>query len=544
MPIAKVRLPDGRIGRFEVPEGTTPEQVLEFARAGLQAPQEAQQPAQGPSFLADVAQAARTRGGQVEETFGALKRGEIDPITAGIQAVGKGGAGLAVDVIGAGLQAGARGISALIPDVIEKRGDEAIVSGFKALAETSIGQFGIKAFKAGGRAYDAFKSRFPQEAKTIEAIANIAIIATPPKPSPRGAAPLQAGARFLERKAASSEAKKRSTFVSKLISPKKTAKVAEEEVATSIEKGVGLARRTIVRLTKRQAEVAAEVMKIKNVSQNRTVVGNFNVIKKENVRLAKSLEKEVGKSKSILRTSTVEDAINASIKVLRDESAVLTSEKALVNTTNNIVRNAKRILAKHEQTPLGALRARKEFDQWIGTQKPKAFEQNTQNAFELTKSAVRDAMNASVAKAVRKGVVEKELRKQSNLFVAMDNMTPKVAAQKNNVLTRKLEEIKEIVQAKSLAVGTGSALLGLGVLGASQVVNPIFSQALIGAVVVGGVGKFVMSPSSRRAVAKLLRAMDIITGASTDAALIRKWRLDRVAIVEILKSTETQKEGQ
>jgi hypothetical protein len=31
MPIAKVRLPDGRIGRFEVPEGTTPEQVLEFA---------------------------------------------------------------------------------------------------------------------------------------------------------------------------------------------------------------------------------------------------------------------------------------------------------------------------------------------------------------------------------------------------------------------------------------------------------------------------------------------------------------------------------
>lgn len=32
MPIAKVKLPDGRIGRFSVPEGTTPEQVLEFAR--------------------------------------------------------------------------------------------------------------------------------------------------------------------------------------------------------------------------------------------------------------------------------------------------------------------------------------------------------------------------------------------------------------------------------------------------------------------------------------------------------------------------------
>jgi len=31
MPIAKIQLPDGRIGRFEVAEGTTPDQVLEFA---------------------------------------------------------------------------------------------------------------------------------------------------------------------------------------------------------------------------------------------------------------------------------------------------------------------------------------------------------------------------------------------------------------------------------------------------------------------------------------------------------------------------------
>lgn len=38
MPTAKVQLPDGRIGRFDVPEGTTPEQVLEFARKNVGAP--------------------------------------------------------------------------------------------------------------------------------------------------------------------------------------------------------------------------------------------------------------------------------------------------------------------------------------------------------------------------------------------------------------------------------------------------------------------------------------------------------------------------
>ena len=31
MPIAKVRLPDGRVARFNVPEGTTPEEVTAFA---------------------------------------------------------------------------------------------------------------------------------------------------------------------------------------------------------------------------------------------------------------------------------------------------------------------------------------------------------------------------------------------------------------------------------------------------------------------------------------------------------------------------------
>lgn len=40
MPIAKVQLPDGRVGRFEVPDGTTPDQVLTFAHAMSQpAPQ-------------------------------------------------------------------------------------------------------------------------------------------------------------------------------------------------------------------------------------------------------------------------------------------------------------------------------------------------------------------------------------------------------------------------------------------------------------------------------------------------------------------------
>lgn len=48
MPIAKIQLPDGRIARFEVPEGTTQDQVMQFASQ-----QQFDKP-QDPSFLSKV----------------------------------------------------------------------------------------------------------------------------------------------------------------------------------------------------------------------------------------------------------------------------------------------------------------------------------------------------------------------------------------------------------------------------------------------------------------------------------------------------------
>jgi len=61
MPIAKVQLPDGRIGRFEVPEGTTPEQVQEFASSQF-TPKEPLEAAQAPLETGQALTEVATRG--------------------------------------------------------------------------------------------------------------------------------------------------------------------------------------------------------------------------------------------------------------------------------------------------------------------------------------------------------------------------------------------------------------------------------------------------------------------------------------------------
>lgn len=49
MPIAKIQLPDGRIAKFEVPDGTTPDEVLEFANSNMDKLQPPSAPVNAPA---------------------------------------------------------------------------------------------------------------------------------------------------------------------------------------------------------------------------------------------------------------------------------------------------------------------------------------------------------------------------------------------------------------------------------------------------------------------------------------------------------------
>lgn len=89
MPIAKVQLPDGRIAKFDVPDGTTPEQVTEFAQQ------------QFSSMGASAAQPGPTDTQRIQASAPMrFIQGMRDPIDAGAQLLERGAHAFGVDTAG------------------------------------------------------------------------------------------------------------------------------------------------------------------------------------------------------------------------------------------------------------------------------------------------------------------------------------------------------------------------------------------------------------------------------------------------------------
>ena len=499
-------------------------------------------PPKSPDFGERVEKKLSARLDQVNRTLKDHAEGKIGTLQAGAQVVGKGLAGSAVDIIGEETIDAIKGINMIVPSSVK---DE-VKKTWKWFSDTEAGKYAINEFsqslKGGLKGYKAFKDKFPQEAKTLEAITNIGIVLAPVKIK-ANASPTILGkqATKLNRSALKSQLKNRKKFIQDLVSPEQTKKVKIAETARTTEKGGGLLKRSVVEPSARELSIANEVRRIKTVTPKNTIQGNLNEITKHNELLAKKLDVALEKSKVIITTKESSNAIDGAIKKLIKENPVVVGDAQRV--AERVAKKAKELLSENPSTAKGVMDARKQLDNWIKRQKgKKAFDPSMENSLSVSVREVRKAMNDTVERAIPSEKVKDQLRRQSLLFDAVENLGPKAAIEKNHAIARAWQNVTKVLPYKQATMGEMGLLFGMGYVSASETFAPIISGLAAAGIAVYGAGRLIINPNARKGISKLLSMTDRALLTSKNPAMIKQLRADRALIVELLKNSEVEEQ--
>jgi hypothetical protein len=167
-------MPDGRVARFEVPDGTTPEQAQSMISDNIDSliPKETKPTLatkiQDPSFTERVSSDFDKRNLQAQAIQRAADSGEQGAIQTGLQVVGL-GAGKVNDVIGEAMTSVGQGISAITPEAIKQPVREATTSAIKS----DIGQSALEGIGYVADKYGQLKQEYPNAMRSVEAAGNI-----------------------------------------------------------------------------------------------------------------------------------------------------------------------------------------------------------------------------------------------------------------------------------------------------------------------------------------------------------------------------------
>lgn len=492
-------------------------------------------------FLQRVGQDMQNRTKLLEQISDATSGGEQTFAEGVLQTVGKVGVGGFFDILGEGLVSGVRTLSKITPDFIEKPLVDNVKKGVGALLNTEIGKAGLDALSGGIELYDRWKGANPRAARNLEAVVDIALLASPTKKAPIPVAKPIVGqiGKVGERLVVSGERKiisSRVQFIDDLVRPSQTKVVREAQVARTIEEGVGLGKKKVILPSVREKAVAAEVSKIAGVSPKNTLQGNYNMISGEAKRLAAELEENVVKNDFIFPKKELKADLNrAKARVMENPTIVGDSEKV----AQKLITQFMKMVDAGDKKGSSLLETRKKFDTWVKTQKgTSVFDPKNENAFSISLREIRQTVNNFLEIKAPKAEVKESLRRQSNLYSAMDNIAPKAADEASTTLMRTWQDVSRILSVKSSIVQSLALVAGIGGLGAAAVFAPFVRNFLFSITAAVGIRKVILAPNTRIFLGKLLQGVDVALQKTKDADLIRQLRLDRALIVEILEQDE------
>lgn len=389
---------------------------------------------------------------------------------------------------------------------------ETAMAGLKAIAPRAVEeQVGAKAQQIFGSQpvqdvvgqYEQIKQQYPEATRAFESVFNIASLL----PITGGAKVggkvvgegLEAAGKGLISGAEEGLQKQAVEYATKLVSPTKTKAIREAEVArTQVING-----KKVVTPDLFEQQAIEEVSKIKGVSPKNTLQQNYNVIRQENTNLAKQLETDVANTNIIIPRKESIARLNAIKETLSQNPVIVGSAE---KTAGRLLEGAKKFINQNDGSLSGLLKARKDYDNWVLTQKPKAFDATAENAFTIANREVRQTLNNLLDEKAPNVGIKDSLRKQSSLYSALDNIAPKAAEEASTKIGRAVQRIGNTLGIKNKAVQT---LAGLGLVGgggaAALASLPAVATAGVGYLTYRG-GKFLISAKVRKALGELLES--------------------------------------
>ena len=521
MKVARFLMPDGRTARFEVPDQTTPKNAQTLIEQYIAEQQVSEESSEEEGFLTRLGEDLKTRVQQSEEIKQAYLSGEQKLPQSVYQGITKVGAGGALDILG---EAAVSGFRAL-PDVIT----QPVRSGAQAVAE--FVQPAVQPIM------EEYGKLSPKVRRNIEGTANILALATPVKFK---AAPAMAETSVgkLGRKAVAAGDATRLKSITELIMPEPTKAVRETQIGQGriVERGALKIKR--VNPSIQEQEMAAEVFKIGEVGEGKSLLRNRILINREIIKESALLKLRLETHNARIFQEEIDTALTGAFAKLSDNIFLSGSVEL---PAKKIIAHTQKLIDINGYTASGLLQTRKDLDKWARAQKGgNIFDPAKDNAISASIAEIRQTLNNLIAEKVPDVRVKEMLKKQSTLFRALDNIDPKVASEANNLLSRIVHDIEDKIPIKGDAYKR--ALLVLGIGGAGTFISPAITGTVAATAATAYAIKGLRSPKAKKALGAILIQTDKAIRLTKDKDIIRQMRLDRAALLEMIQSMDTRED--
>lgn len=526
-----------------------------------------------PLYMEQLKENFAKRIKEGEETGASLQRGDLsgntgniltDSKIAGGQAViqgfGKVVAGSVWDTAGVAIGASIDGFDLMIPESAQESMKEASKNAFDWAINTAAGNEATEAFYNGKQQYEGWKEKNPQYAKTFESLVNIGMLfgggAVRAKANPvEGVGPtLAKQPYFLEKSANMSGRATRQTEqqvidnVKNIVAPK----ITEKNIAARGAQGEPLLNKSTpfkaatLNPTVPQQQVIEHIASLKEITKSTKADSALIIVTNDTIKAENQLNKILlGQGDKVIPIKAVKGKINLDLKTYIRESVDLADDAGALKVAEKYQRIANNILKLEKPTPAGVNLARRNFDDKM--KESVGLSPEEVGVKSKLAGVIRASINRSVDDVVPLNSV-KSKRDHLNLnYRANDAIAPnatKLVAQSTSNLLQNLLRISTTKRAIVSAFATLGAGVGVTFQGANVMALQV--AAAVGLGVTSAIGanlliKGFLSPSTKKALATILRETDKAIKFTTNDAMKKSLNLSRVQIVGLM-NLPTKKE--